>query len=429
MIRVVRVQSRVCVGGPALHTILLAEGLSARAGSRYETTLFSGELEPGEVSMEDYARARGVKVDLVPGMGRAVRPRADLGAVAHLTRALTALRPTIVHTHTAKAGAVGRVAARLAGAPIVLHTFHGHVFEGYFDARKARAFVEVERALARGTQLILAISASQRRELVDVYGVAPADKVRVIPLGVDLDRFVAPAAGDTRDAVRAELGLPADAPVVFTAGRLVPIKRYDLLLAAFARVVAAEPRAHLVIAGDGELRAALEAEARAISPNVHFVGLRRDLERLLAAVDLFALTSDNEGTPVAAIEALTAGVAVVATDVGGVADVVDARLGRVVPKGDVGAIAAAILAQLGAPRLDAGVRREVHGRFSHRRLVRDMTTLYDELLERYAPAVARAGRASGWAARARSRALDVLEAGLVRGRAGGARAEIQETMA
>jgi hypothetical protein len=101
----------------------------------------------------------------------------------------------------------------------------------------------------------------------------------------------------------------------------------------------------------------------------------------------------------------------------------------VVPKGDVGAIAAAILAQLGAPRLDAGVRREVHGRFSHRRLVRDMTTLYDELLERYAPAVARAGRASGWAARARSRALGVLEAGLVRGRAGGARAEIQETMA
>jgi glycosyltransferase involved in cell wall biosynthesis len=426
MIRVVRVQSRVCVGGPALHTILLAEGLSARAGSRYETTLFSGELEPGEVSMADYARARGVDVALVPGMGRAVRPRADLGAVAHLARAIEALQPTIVHTHTAKAGAVGRVAARLAGVPIVLHTFHGHVFEGYFDAKKARAFVEVERALARGTQLILAISASQRRELVDVYGVAPAEKVRVIPLGVDLDPFVASAPGETRAAVRAELGAPLDAPIVLTAGRLVPIKRYELLLAAFAEVVAAQPRAHLVIAGDGELRAVLEAEARAISPQIHFVGLRRDLARWLAAADLFVLTSDNEGTPVAAIEALTAGVPVVATDVGGVADVVDARLGRVVPKGDVPAIAAAMRAQLGAPRLDEAARREVHGRFSHRRLVRDMTTLYDELLERHAPAVARAARAPLWTQRARARALEVLQAGLARSSA--PRRELQGTM-
>lgn len=381
MPRVVRIQSRICIGGPALHSILLTEGLSHKKGSRYDTTLIGGALEPGEASMEGLAREKGVEIELLPDMRRAVSPAHDARAIAQVVSKLRKLRPSIVHTHTAKAGAIGRVAAKLAQVPVVVHTFHGHVFDGYFSSTATRAFIAAERVLARACDRVVAISEQQRWDLVHRYAITSPAKVRVIPLGLELDRFRA-IDRQKRGAVRQELGIESDAPIVAAIGRLVPVKRFDLLIDAFASVIEAHPRAHLLIAGDGEaaLRAELEKRASSIK-NVHFLGWRRDLEALYADADVFALTSDNEGTPVAAIESIASGVPVVATQVGGVEDVVKPGMGHLVPRGAAPAIAKAISALFAANEpVFTAQRDDVVRRFSHRRLIADIEALYDELL-------------------------------------------------
>lgn len=396
MARVVRIQSRICVGGPALHSILLTEGLRYSSGARYDTLLFGGALDPGESSMVPFAEARGVPVELIPEMKRAVSPVDDLRALSRLTRRLRTLEPTIVHTHTAKAGAIGRTAAKLAGTPIVVHTFHGHVFDGYFHPAKAQAFIAAERALARGTDVILSLSEQQRFDLAYKYRIAPVEKIRVMPLGLELDRFLS-VNRRQRGELRRSLGLSDQAKLVMTVGRLVPIKRFDLLIQAFQEVLVAHPDAHLAIAGDGaaEERAKLLALARPLGGRVHFLGWRRDLERLYTDADLLALTSDNEGTPVTVLEALSSGLSVVATRVGGVEDVVTPDLGTLVAPGDTKAIARALIDRLRAPtELAEGVRREIATRYSHRRLIADMATLYDSLVAEKlgVPAAARANR-------------------------------------
>ncbi|MCB9655227.1 MAG: glycosyltransferase [Deltaproteobacteria bacterium] len=390
MPRVVRIQSRICVGGPALHTILLSEGLSRGAGSAYETVLISGQLEPGEAPMSTFAADRGVFFETVPEMRRQVHPVRDASALWSLVAKLKRYRPSIVHTHTAKAGAIGRLAARIAGVPFVVHTFHGHIFDGYFSKARVRAFVAAERALSRLSDCVIAISEQQRVDLVERYRVAPANKVRVIPLGLDLDRFRSISAEARSDGMaRREIGLPANAPIVVSAGRLVPIKRYDLLVEAFSGVLSSLPDAHLVIVGDGteaERSSLLDLVAKlGVSNRVHFPGWRRDVERVYAESDLFALTSDNEGTPVSLIEALASGIPAVSTDVGGVRDVLRPELGEVVARGDVAAIRRAIVSRLvgasgGPDRLRDDLRDDVVRRFSHHRLIRDITNLYDELL-------------------------------------------------
>lgn len=397
MVHVVRVQSRICVGGPALHTILLSQGLSRTAGSRYETTLVGGALEPGEFSMSDFAEQRGVRIEALPEMGRAVRPHRDAAALAKMVGLLRKLRPEIVHTHTAKAGAIGRTAARIAGVPLVVHTFHGHVFDGYFDGPKARAFVAAERGLARLSDCVLSISERQRDELADVYRIAPREKIRVIPLGLELDAFRA-IDGSTRGALRRELGLGDDAELVVTVGRLVPIKRFDLLIAAFEEVARQRPQAQLLIVGDGDaaVREDLHRRARRVSDRIHFLGLRRDLPKIYADADLFVLSSDNEGTPVAAIEALAAGVPVVATDVGGLRDILPLEAGELVPRGAVAELSRGILHQLSLHRrVGEQQRSTMIDRFSHHRLIRDVTRLYDDLLEAKASTARRFSRAAG----------------------------------
>lgn len=381
MARVVRMQSRICGGGPALHSILLSEGLSYARGARYQTTLIGGSLEPGESSMNDFAEARGVQPELLPDMRRAINPVSDAKAVAATVKRLREIRPLIVHTHTAKAGAVGRTAARLVSTPVVVHTFHGHVFEGYFSSRKAKAMIAAERQLAKWTDRILALSDAQKRDLVSKYKIAPEHKIDVVPLGLELDRFAEPNDGQQ---VRAELGLPKNAPVVVAAGRLVPIKRFDVLLESFAQVLREVPQAVLLLAGDGapEERAKLEAQAAPMGASVRLLGWRNDLPQLFAAADVLALSSDNEGTPVAVIEALSAGLPVVATRVGGVEDVAGPDVATLVQPGDAAALAAGMIERLKhRSRLHPNQSADVRRRFSHRRLVRDIENLYDELLE------------------------------------------------
>jgi len=390
-IRVLRVIARLNVGGPALHVSYLTRGLDERG---YETTLVAGQVGPEEGSMEYAVREQGIEPLFVPALQRDIAVGADFGAVRELRRLIRELRPDILHTHTAKAGAVGRMAAVLSGSArprVVVHTFHGHVLRGYFDRGRTSGFLSVERSLARVTDKLVAVSPQVRDELV-ALGVAPADRFEVIRLGLELDRRLDAPAG-AREEQRRELGIADDAFVVAWLGRMTSIKRVEDLLHAFARVAAAEPRAELVLAGDGPLRDELQEAAASLglADRAHFVGMQRDVARLYAAADLVALCSANEGTPVSLIEALAAGKPVVSTDVGGVSDVVRAGTsGLLVPRGDVEALADAILLlvrddELRA-RLAAAAPADVRERYSVERLVDDVDGLYRRLL---APSEAR----------------------------------------
>jgi glycosyltransferase involved in cell wall biosynthesis len=267
-----------------------------------------------------------------------------------------------------------------------VHTFDGHVFEGYFGSAASRTVVWIERLLARGTDAIVAVAPRQRDDLVERYRIAPAARVVVVPHGLDLAPFLEVPAVDP--AAREALGLPQEAFVAVFAGRLVPIKDVATLLDAFARLRAATPGARLVIAGDGELRAELTARARSLGLEgaVHWLGWRRDLVRLYAAADAVVLSSRNEGTPLALIEGMAAGRPVVATAVGGVPDVVrDEVTGYLAAPGDAGALAAGLARLAGdAARRQAmgeAARADVRARYSAERLADDLDRLYRSLLE------------------------------------------------
>jgi glycosyltransferase involved in cell wall biosynthesis len=376
-VRVLRIFSRLNVGGPAVHVILLAEGLDALG---YTTTIALGAEAPREGNMRDLAARKGVRCVQVPGLGREIRPFADARALLGLYRMMRTLRPQIVHTHTAKAGVLGRAAARLAGIDTVVHTYHGHVLRGYFDPGRARLFRAIERRLARATRQLVAVSQSVKDDLV-ALGIAPADRIRVIPLGLEL----APLAGALpRGSLRAESGVSGTAPLVGIVGRLTAIKDLPTFLAAAARVRAETAAVRFAVVGDGEERAPLEAETArlGLAGIVHFHGWRHDMAEVYGDLDVVVNTSLNEGTPVALIEAMAAGRPVVATRVGGTPDLLGGGArGRLVPPGDPSAIAAAILDALGKPGDHvAAARAYVLAEHGVSRLLRDMDALYRELL-------------------------------------------------
>jgi glycosyltransferase involved in cell wall biosynthesis len=385
-IRVLRVIARLNVGGPALHVSYLSSELD-KIG--YETTLVAGAIGEGEGSMEYVARERGIEPVLLPQLQRQIAPLSDAAAVRLLVRLIKERRPHILHTHTAKAGAVGRIAAELAGRDrpkAVVHTFHGHVLRGYFGGPMTRVFRGVERRLARDTDALIAVSPEVRDDLVRL-GIASRERIRVIRLGLDLDARTAAPPG-SRELERARLGIPDDRFLIGWLGRMTEIKRVDRLLEAFARLRAAGGDADLLLVGDGPLRSQLEQQAMSlgVAERTHFVGFRDDVGAVYASLDALALTSANEGTPVAVIEALAARLPVVSTDVGGVSDVVpDGKAGFLVAPDDVDAFAD----RLGVLADDADLRHQlgqagsewVHERYSIPRLVSDIDALYRELLE------------------------------------------------
>lgn len=381
--RVVRIIARLNVGGPAQHAAHLSAGLR----DRFDTILVAGAIGADEADLSGLARERGVAIEMIPRLGREIHPVNDASVLRELYRLLRRVRPAIVHTHTAKAGTVGRIAAVLAGVPIRVHTFHGHVLRGYFGPLKTAVFTWIERLLARFTTCIIAISETQADDLSNLLRL-PRERITVIPLGLELERFRPGRIAGFRDSFRAEIDAD-DAPVLACVGRLVPIKNHALLLRAFAEVRRAGGKALLVIAGGGSEEVELHALAREldIQDSVRFLGWRSDLERIYAGSDAVVLSSDNEGTPVCLIEALTAGKPVVSTDVGGVRDVLDnGRLGTLVPSGDASALSRALLTlldDLDRQRDVAAVAAvEIPERFSRERLLRDVSALYESLLAR-----------------------------------------------
>ena len=380
-VRVLRIIARLNIGGPALHTTLLTERLDPR---RYDARLVAGAETPDEGNYPALHGAVPPRLTILPALGREVRGVSDAIVFGQLLRLMRALRPHVVHTHTAKAGTLGRLAARVARVPVVVHTYHGHVFHGYFPPGRTRAFLAIERVLGRWTDSLLAVSETVRRELL-ALGVGAPGSFRVMPLGLDLDRYA--AADDRRGELCAELGISRDAPLVAIVARLVPIKAHEMFLRAAARVRERVPTSQFLVVGDGERRRPLETLAGelGLGANVRFLGWRRDLERVYADAWIVALTSRNEGSPVSLIEAMAAGRAVVATHVGGVPDLVEEGVtGHLVPPGDAEGLARAMTDLL----LDAGHRRSfglaararVVPAFGASRLVADMDALYAELL-------------------------------------------------
>ena len=382
-IRIARVIARLNIGGPAQHTILLTAGLDR---TRFATTLITGVVGPAEGDFLEAAQSRGVSPIVIPELGRSIRPARDLAVLLKLVRLFRQLRPDIVHTHTAKAGTLGRLAARFAGVPVTVHTFHGHVLDGYFPPAVTRCFIGVERALGRRTDRLVTVSPRLRAELL-AMGIGRPEQVEVIPLGLDLERFRRARLGAA--AFRASLGLGPGAPLLGIVGRLVPITDHATLFQAMALLDPRDPPAHLVVVGDGEERGRLDELASRLGLNqrVHFLGWRSDLETILPELDMVICASKNEGTPVAIIEAMAAGVPVLSTDVGGVADLVThGETGWLVRAGDPPALAQAIQHLLGdaalRARLAAAGRPVALERHGVEGLIRRVEALYTDLFSR-----------------------------------------------
>jgi glycosyltransferase involved in cell wall biosynthesis len=376
--RLVQVITRLNIGGPARYALLVAEKVSEHG--------FHSELVYGaEAAREGSFEPLKVPHRRLPTLKRVIDPVSDARALQTLTAFFRERRPWIVHTHMAKAGALGRIAARRASVPVVLHTFHGHVLDGYFPRPLSAMFAATERRLAKRTDALIAVSPMVRDELL-AHGIGSPDQWHVIPLGQDLDHLLAETP--STDAARRSLGLPADRPLVGIVGRLVAIKDHSTFLKAAARVAQRRPDVFFVVAGDGRLRPQLETRARAmLGDRIRFLGWVSDLASLYEALDVVVLTSRNEGTPVTLIEAGAAGTAIVATRVGGVPDVVaDGVTGLLAPAGDPSAIALHIQRFLDDPDWAAAVgataREQARQRFSASWFMRDTIELYTELLAR-----------------------------------------------
>jgi len=389
-IRVLRVIARLNMGGPALHVAYLSAGLAERG---YETTLVAGTLAHGEESMAQVAAGRGVRIETLPELHREISPLRDVRAVFRLSSLIREIRPHILHTHTAKAGTIGRLAAMLAGdarPPIVVHTFHGHVLRGYFGPGRSAFFRLLESLLALRTTALVAVSPEVRDDLV-ALGIAKPEKFTVIRLGIELDERVG-AIGDGAGAeTRRALGIGTGRFVVGWIGRMTGVKRTDDVLLALQRLRERGVDACLCMVGDGPDRDAVEQRAHdlGIVRECFFLGYQDEVAPFYAVFDALILPSANEGTPVSAIEALAGGRPVVATRVGGVPDVVrDGVDGFLVEPGDVDAMAGRLAELASDPALrtrmgDSG-REHVLGRYSVERLLDDVDRLYRTLLASHA---------------------------------------------
>jgi glycosyltransferase involved in cell wall biosynthesis len=338
-VAVLHVIGRLNVGGPGR----LVTGLASQA----HHVVAAGTVQDGEVELADLS---GVDLRRIPGLGRKVHAADDARALRALVQLLHEQRPSIIHSHTAKGGALGRVAAEPARVPARVHTFHGHLLHGYFSPRATRAVIAVERRLARRTDRLVAVGERVRDELL-AAGIGRLEQYEVIPPGVTLPQI------PDRDEARSRLGLDDDRPVVAYVGRLAGVKRPERVVEVARRL----PGALVLMVGDGSERVRLQATAPG---NVRFLGWRLDVETIYAAADVALLTSDNEGMPVSLIEAALAGVPAVCTDVGSAAEVVlDGDTGLVVPA-DVDAVAGAVQTLL----QDAAMRHRM-GRAAQARAV------------------------------------------------------------
>jgi glycosyltransferase involved in cell wall biosynthesis len=390
--KVLQIITRLSVGGSSNHSILLAAHLDKKD---FDVMLIKGKEAAEEGNLEDSLNQKRIIPVLVPELKREVSFRNDLVAFLKLYRLMSREKPDIVHTHSAKAGTLGRLAAKLAGVPIIIHTFHGHLFRGYFSSSKSKLIVFIERLLSLISTKIIAVTESQKEELWR-YKIAPKQKIVSIPLGLELDAFM--DVDGRKSKFKSELGLEPSDLLIGSIARLVPVKGHSYLFQAAKIVISELPNARFLIVGDGMLRKRLEglAESLGIQDNVIFCGFQKDLPKIYADLDILVLTSLNEGLPVAVIEAMAAQTAVVAYDVGGVKDLVEPGVNGIsLPFGEIDGLGESIIYLLKnareRERLGQNGRRKVYPYLHYKRMIRDVENLYTELLMNIHPGFERSG--------------------------------------
>lgn len=395
MPRILRILNRLTVGGPVLNALYLTKYLSPE----FETMFVVGEKEYHEKDASFLADEMKINPVHIHEMGRSINPFSDYKAYQKLKTIIKDFKPDIVHTHAAKSGALGRMAARAMKVPVIMHTYHGHVFHSYFGKMKSQAYVQIERHLAKKSDAVIAISQLQQKELLYDYKIAPAEKFHVIPLGFNLDKFQTDQPAK-RLAFRKEFNLKDDEIAIGIIGRLVPIKHHDLFLEAISFVQKnSAKKIKAFIIGDGETHTALEIKAKQLEinftnnnsdpdANLVFTSWRNDVDVINAGLDIIALTSFNEGTPVSLIEAQAANKPIVSTRVGGIKDIViEGKTALLSAINDNAGFCENLLKLVN----DDVLRKElgehsaelILNKFSYKRLVSDMGQLYHQLLFKY----------------------------------------------
>ncbi|TMI89236.1 MAG: glycosyltransferase family 4 protein [Bacteroidetes bacterium] len=395
MPRVLRILNRLIIGGPSKNAVYLSRYMQPD----FDTLLVIGGKEDHEQDADFLAAANNIDPTCIPEMKRSISPYNDWAAYNKLKKLIKEFKPDIVHTHAAKSGALGRLAAKHSNVPVIVHTFHGHIFHSYFNSVKTNFFIRTERYLAGLSDAIVAISDVQKKELSGDFKIAVADKFRVIPLGLDLDNFIIDQE-EKRNTFRKEFGLDDDIVAIGIIGRLVPIKNHSLFIKGLKYILGnTSVKIKAFIIGDGESRGSIEQMANDIgikyskqtdAAHPHpliFTSWRTDIDTIFAGLDIIALTSLNEGTPVSLIEAQAAGKPIVSTRVGGIADVVlenkTALLSEIT---DEKTFSDNLLQLVNDPALrkkfSTAGKDHVVSKFSYHRLVNDMSGLYNDLLER-----------------------------------------------
>lgn len=394
MPRVLRILNRLIIGGPATNATLLTKYMEPE----FDTQLVIGEKDDHEQDATYLTDNLGIRPLVVSKMKRSINPVNDGKAYLEIKAFIEKYKPDIVHTHAAKAGIIGRMAAEACKVPVIVHTFHGHVFHSYFSKWQTESFIMMERYLARRSTGIVAISKTQKEELVNTYKICEEEKMNIIPLGLDLDKFkVHPE--QKRIEFRNKYKVQDDDILVGIVGRIVPVKNHTLFVEAAARVMTqTNKKVKFIVIGDGDMRQQMENEFRKANMDYSYfpyeqrlatatcLSWQMNMDEVFSALDIVALTSHNEGTPLSLIEAQAAGRALVSTNVGGVTDVVlQNKSGYVVEAGNAGDFADSLLKLIEDIdlRKDFGLKgmEFAHNNFSYQRLVSDMSGYYFSLLE------------------------------------------------
>ena len=383
MYKVMRIVTRLCVGGPTIHVSLLNGLLDKK---EYESILVSGMIEDYESDMSYVADSYNVKPVYIETMSRELNLVKDLKAFSKLIKLIKKEKPDIVHTHLSKAAMLGRVAAWLCKVPVIIHTYHGNVFQGYFSKPKTMMYILIDKFLAALSTKIIAISNKQKSELVG-FGIANASKFEIIPLGFDFDKIV------TSDAKRTELVkkycLPENAKFASIIGRVTPIKNHDMFLDIAKKLITKHDDLYFLVVGDGDLFEEVKTKisARKLGDKIIMTGMIQDMSTIYSLTDIVLLTSKNEGTPVALIEAMSQSKLVFSTNVGGVSDFIKQGInGFYFEQSDVDGFVSEISNWVTNPHnydnIREGARTTAVNTFSSTRLVSDIENLYSRCLKK-----------------------------------------------
>ncbi|MCO5260174.1 MAG: glycosyltransferase [Crocinitomicaceae bacterium] len=385
-IKVLRIINRFNLGGPTYNATFLTKFL----GDEFETLLIGGLPEEGEADSLHILDQYGVKPVLLPEMQRIPNIQSDRKAYKRIKEIIKEFQPDIVHTHAAKAGALGRRAAKSAKVPIIVHTYHGHVFDGYFNPLKTSVYKTIERNLAKSSNAIIAISPLQKEELVNKYKICKGNQTHIVPLGFDLTKFHTNIESN-RIKTRSKYKLKEDEIAIAITGRLAPIKNHIFFIEVLQEVVKKTSKSiRVFIVGDGTERGIIEQTINNYNwPNhiqFELTSWIKEIDEFNPGMDLVCLCSKNEGTPVSLIEAEAANVPVLSTDVGGVKDVViNKKTGIIVTSNTK----SEYIEKLTELIEDDSLRKQlaesgwefVKDNFHYSRLVKDVKELYFKLLK------------------------------------------------